>query len=267
MGDFNYTTNPKTGNGMHSITFVRKDGKTFNTWDTWYMAPKSRPFVAAPQVKTEYVDVPGADGALDYTEVLTGRPRYANRTGQWDFIIENGHKDWHALYSEILTCLHGRYIDKIILDDDPDFKWSGRLSITGQFGNKDYSSVSIQYNLDPYKYPVDSTKVSNWRWNDLFSNDILYGGFNVRGVKFHTVYNDTGYPLTATIRCTNQMKLYKINSTDELYDILDRDFDSRYSYTQLQVFDNDYDLDADNNYLIFVGNGSVKISYERGGSL
>ena len=69
MGDFHYTMLDRddgTKVGAHSITI-----NGMNTWDIWHMAPKSRPFVSPPQVKTEYVDVPGADGALDYTEVLT----------------------------------------------------------------------------------------------------------------------------------------------------------------------------------------------------
>ena len=137
MGDFNYSLN-ENGKGEHSITI-----NGMNTWETWRMAPKSRPFVSAPQVKTEYVDVPGADGSLDYTEVLTGKPRYANRTGQWDFIIENGFRNWYDLYSDILMKLHGKYFDEIVLEDEPLYKWKGRLSVTGQFGNKDLTTVRI----------------------------------------------------------------------------------------------------------------------------
>ena len=124
MGDFHYTMLDRddgTKVGAHSITI-----NGMNTWDIWHMAPKSRPFVSPPQVKTEYVDVPGADGSLDYTEVLTGRPRYANRTGQWDFIVDNGYRNWSDLYSDILMKLHGKYFDNIVLEDDPYYKWKGR---------------------------------------------------------------------------------------------------------------------------------------------
>lgn len=265
MGDFNYVMNPKTGNGMHSLTFVRKDGKTFNTWDTWHMAPKSRPFVAAPQVKTEYVDVPGADGSLDYTEVLTGRPRYANRTGQWDFIIDNGYVNWYDLYSDILAKLHGKYFDEIVLEDDPYYKWKGRLSVTGQFGNKDYSSVSIQYNLDPYKRPVDSVDMPNWKWRELFGNTIYYGSFTVNGVKTHNMINSTEGVEAATVNCTAAIKVYKCADETELNEMLKTNFDERqFTPIWLASGDNVMNLAIGNNILCFVGNGIVKFSYERG---
>lgn len=264
MGDFVYSLN-KNNKGMHSITF-----NGMNTWDMWHMAPKSRPFVVAPQVKTEYINVPGADGALDYTEVLTGKPRYANRTGQWEFLIDNFGQQWPNLYSDILAKLHGKYFNEIVLEDDPYYKWQGRLFVTGQFGNSDYSSVSIQYNLDPYKRPIDSKEMPNWKWNDLFGNTIYYGGFSVRGSKLHTIIND-GDTTYANFSSTAQIKVYRINDlsfeeNSNFYDIIAKDF-SNFEYTQLLAGNNDFEIQNGNNYLFFVGNGTIRITYERGGIL
>lgn len=258
MGDFVY-------NGEHSITFD-PEGLNINTWKSWHMAPKTRPFVVAPQVKTEYIDVPGADGSLDYTEVLTGKPRYANRTGQWDFIIDNGYKQWHELYSEILLRLHGKKM-KVILDDDPNYYWIGRFTVTGNFGNKDYSSISISYNLNPYKTPLDAQKVENWKWNDLFSNYIRFGTFTVNAFKTHTITNDEGKPTKCTINTTTMMDVYRINSDDELKDILKTNFDRAYYHPiNLLTGDNEFDLVEGKNTLIFKGYGIVKVQYA-GGSI
>lgn len=270
MGDFNYVLEPRTdeyGNiikrvGSHSITF-----NGINTWDTWHMAPKSRPFVAAPQVKTEYVDVPGADGALDYTEVLTGKPRYANRTGQWDFIIDNGYQNWYELYSSVLTKLHGRYFDEIILEDEPNYKWQGRLSVTGQFGNKDYSAITISYNLDPYKRPLDSKNVRNWLWRDLFGNTIYYGSFTVNGYKMRNIISDNEETKTCTVNCTSAMKVYKCpNGEADIQPMIENDFHG-YSVIWLGIGDNTFTLEPGNNYLFFVGHGIAKFTYERGAIL
>lgn len=258
MGDFVY-------NGEHSITFD-PDGLNINTWKSWHMAPKTRPFVVAPQVKTEYIDVPGADGSLDYTEVLTGKPRYANRTGQWDFIIDNGYRKWHELYSEILLRLHGKKM-KIILDDDPNYYWEGRLSVTGQFGNKDYSSVSIAYNLNPYKTPLDKTKVSNWQWSELFSNYIRYGTFTVNGVKTHTVTNDEGKITTCNINVTSKMEVFRASNLEELYNMLMDGFDkTEHECIKLSIGDNEFELYDGKNILVFTGYGIVKVEYA-GGSI
>lgn len=261
MGDFNYSLD-ENGKGAHSITF-----NGINTWDAWHMAPKSRPFVVAPQVKTEYVDVPGADGALDYTEALTGKPRYANRTGQWDFIIDNGYRNWYELYSEILAKLHGKYFDEIVLADEPDYKWKGRLSVTGQFGNKDYSSVSIQYNLDPYKRPLNSKEIKNWRWSELFGNTIYYGGFSVNGQKVHNIFNSNDNEVVCTATATNALKYYICeNGEKDIQPMIEAGFRG-YSEHWLATGDNDVTIAQGDNVLFFVGNAYVKFSYERGGIL
>lgn len=259
MGDFVY-------NGEHSITFD-PDGLNLNTWKTWHMAPKSRPFVVAPQVKTEYIDVPGADGALDYTEALTGKPRYANRTGQWDFIIDNGYRKWHELYSEILLRLHGKKFDKIILDDDPNYYWEGRLIVTGQFGNKDFSGITISYNLNPYKTPVDKTKVVDWKWNDLFSNYIRYGTFTVNGTKVHVVTNDEGAPTTCNVNSTTRMDVFRAANDQEWYNMIQDGFNKvNHEYETINIGDNEFTLANGKNILVFRGFGIVKVEYA-GGSI
>lgn len=270
MGDFVYK-------GEHSITFdpdgipepynKYSKGLNINTWKSWHMAPKTRPFVVAPQVKTEYIDVPGADGSLDYTEALTGKPRYANRTGQWDFIIDNGYRKWHELYSEILLRLHGKKMP-IILDDDPNYFWIGRLSVTGNFGNKDFSSVTIQYNLDPYKRPLDSATISNWKWNDLFSNYIRFGNFTVNAFKTHTITNDEGKIVKCNINTTTTIDVYRIDTNADLVLILRDNFDpTLYHPTRLTTGDNEFELLPGKNMLIFKGYGIVKVEYAGGAIL
>ena len=269
MGDFRYsmiTRDDGSRVGAHSITI-----NGLNTWKSWHMAPKSRPFVVAPKVKTEYVDVPGADGALDYTEVLTGRPRYANRTGQWDFIVDNGldYVEWCKLYSDILKKLHGKYFDTIVLEDEPEYKWQGRLSVTGQFGNKDYSSVTIQYNLDPYKRPIDSTANKNWLWKELFSNTIFYGNFSVNGFKARNLINDDVEPVTVNVEVSYQMDAIPYDGTEAaqftmLSGSFDQHIDNYSNRIHLDTGPNSIELQPGNNYFFFVGNGLVKVEQERG---
>ena len=59
----------------HSITFGDK-----NTWDDWHLIPSKRPSFNPPNVKSQYVDIPGGNGVLDLTESLTGYPLYNTRT-------------------------------------------------------------------------------------------------------------------------------------------------------------------------------------------
>lgn len=228
--------------GEHSLTISGK-----NTWTDWHMAPQSRPFVAEPPIKEEYVDVPGADGSLDYTEVLTGSPRYGMRTGTWTFIIENGWTPWYEMQSKLLNFLHGKK-HQIILDDDPDYYYTGRLTLQTKFDAKDYNQVQIKYNLEPYKYPVSSTANKEWKWNDLFGNTIYYGPFTVKKTKARTILTDTAGPIV--INCSNPLTV-KYNGVE----------------TALSTGDNTFNVGSGKNLLIFTGKGKVVIDYNVGRSL
>lgn len=273
MGDFVY-------DGSHAVTFMvakdtsgDSDGKfeaknTYNTWSDWHMAPKSRPFVAAPTVKTAYVDVPGADGSLDYTDALAGKARYANRTGSWEFIIDNGYIDWFDVYSDILQKLNGRYFDRIVLDDDPRYFWKGRLSVKGDFSPRDYNMVTIEYNLDPYKRPVNAQDVNWWRWNSLFGNIITYGPFQVNGTKARNFVNDGDTDIVANMNLTSSMDIFPYDGTTKTQsNMFSSDF-----YKDLEAWggihmsagDNEFIIKPGDNYYLFHGTGNVNVEYERG---
>ena len=136
----------------HSIIFGEK-----NTWDDWHLIPSSRPVFATPSVRTNYVEVPGADGALDLTEALVNRPLYNNREGNFEFIVYNDigtyadDKTWSEIYSEIAAYIHGKKMNSI-LEDDPGYYYHGRFFLDEWKSDPNYSTISISYVVDPYKY-------------------------------------------------------------------------------------------------------------------
>lgn len=142
----------------HSITIGTK-----NTWDDWHLIPASRPLFNPPPVKTNYIEVPGGDGILDLSIALTGRPTYGNRTGSWDFYVQNGYTDWTALYSEIMVYLHGQNF-QAILEDDPAYYYEGRFNVNQWRSEKDYSRIVIDYNVGPYKRDVAGSG-DRWLWD------------------------------------------------------------------------------------------------------
>lgn len=145
----------------HSIDFV--SGKTKrNTWDDWHLIPTSRPFIAPPAVKTSFVEIPGGNGALDLTESLAGRPLYQPRSGSWEFIAENGFMEWSDLYSAVMMYLHGRSM-RVVLEDDPAYYYTGRLSVTNWRSDKAYSAIAINYALDPFKRRFLSDSYQNMK--------------------------------------------------------------------------------------------------------
>lgn len=73
-------------NGEHSVVFGNKD-----SWKDWHLIPSSRPVFATPEVKTNFIDIPGADGGIDLSEALSGYPVYKNRNGSFKFLVDPNH--------------------------------------------------------------------------------------------------------------------------------------------------------------------------------
>nr|DAI45349.1 MAG TPA: distal tail protein [Caudoviricetes sp.] len=141
----------------HSITIGTK-----NTWDDWHLIPASRPFFTPPKVKTNTVDIPGGDGVIDLTEVLAGRPTFNNRSGSWNFYVDSDYKPWFSLYSEIMTYLHGQKM-RAVLEDDPLYYYEGRFSVNTWKTEQNWSQITINYDVEPFKYEIVGG--SAWIWD------------------------------------------------------------------------------------------------------
>ena len=149
----------------HSITFgdgtIYPDGdrtkmglaRGVNTWDDWHLIPASRPEIAPPEVFTNYADLPGAHGKIDLSEYLTGGPVYKNRTGSLEFFAANGYGFWAERYNQICNFLHGKEM-YMTLDDEPEYFYKGRFRVQGwnSDGKTNWSSISIDYELEPFKF-------------------------------------------------------------------------------------------------------------------
>ena len=131
---------------VHSVNF-----DSINTWDDWHLVPMSRPVINPPTKKTVFVDIPGADGRLDLSEVVSGGPVYNNRTGSIEFMVQNGFKPWSEMFSTVMNALHGKYMN-VSLDDDPEWHYRGLISVSKWATGDHYSTITIDYDLEPYKY-------------------------------------------------------------------------------------------------------------------
>ena len=143
-----------------------------NTWDDWKILPVERPVFSPPQQKTTYIDVPGGNGALDLSESLTGFPVYSNRSGSFKFRVMNDYGNWSDRYSEMMTYLHGRTL-YAILEDDSMWFYKGRFSVDSWDSGDTWSQITIGYNVEPYKWSVDSS-IDPWRWDPFnFNTDAM----------------------------------------------------------------------------------------------
>lgn len=167
-----------TYDGRHSITIgVDPIGKrkARNTWTDWGLIPATRPLVNMPEVKTNYLEIPGMNGSYDLTDKLHNYPTYGQRSGSWEFNIAHDRVSelfgvpedhaWHVVYENIANYLHGQGL-RCILEDDPWYYYDGRFSINAFKSSKVYSTITIDYTLEPYKWSILSTGTSeDWPWD------------------------------------------------------------------------------------------------------
>lgn len=209
--------------------------------------------IPMPEPKTNYIDIPGADGSLDLTQSLTGDVPYYMREGvQFTFDSSSGYEDWHAMSSEIANYLHGRK-RKVIIDSDPGFYYDGRLQLDSQKSNEIMNLIVITGTMDAYKYEV-ADSLGDWLWDDFdFETGIIreYGNMQVAGElnviipgrRKHVIPVITA---STVMTVSYQSKTYDLAAgVNKIYDLV---------------------LGEDENTLTFTGNGVVSIDY-RGGSL
>ena len=111
--------------------------------------------IPLPTPKTSTVDIKGADGLLDLSEVLTGDILYNNRTIKLTFEMMDD-TDYYNLISEISNYLHGKRIT-VNLTNDEDYYYVGRASISNWECVKRQGKIVIDVDCDPYKYAATET--------------------------------------------------------------------------------------------------------------
>lgn len=114
--------------------------------------------IEAPSPKTDTLEVDGMDGVLDFTEYF-GSIKYKNRKLTFEFSTIVPRSQFLSLFTTIQNSLHGKRM-KIILDDDPNYYYMGRLSCNSWKANKRIGTITIDADCDPYKYKLNETVIS-----------------------------------------------------------------------------------------------------------
>lgn len=101
------------------------------------------------QPKTNYIDIPGADGQVDLTEAL-GTVKYQMREAEFVFSTAPGHSI-EEVKKEVSNALNGVYFSKIILDKDPEWYWQGRVRVDSYGNEYPCDKITVKATLKPYK--------------------------------------------------------------------------------------------------------------------
>ena len=227
--------------GVHSVIFGSK-----HSWLDWHLVPLSKPVIPPPELVENYVDIPGANGQLDLSEVVNGFPTYKNRSGEFSFVIDPAYWFLDKAYDEIANELHGKRT-RVILTDDPNWFYEGRVSISSAEAGRDYSTISFKYNFDPFKLSVDVVPgLSGINVSGTTEVTVPIGMSPMRTVP-RIMADVTSGSMTATLKRSGE--------PDSVTDIATGSF----RYPALV-------LGPGSNKLVFSGEGTVTIEV-RGGSL
>lgn len=111
--------------------------------------------IGLPDVKTQTVSVPGADGELDLTDALTGEPVFGNRTIKLKLgFCPRGPFDFYAFAAAV----HGQR-RKLELDGRDGY-YIGRCMVGTPDTSQDRTIFDLTINADPYRLEPDETSIA-----------------------------------------------------------------------------------------------------------
>lgn len=158
---------------MYGVKFGEK-----HSYEDWGLILTSKT-INFPEPKIETVDIPGADGELDFTEALTGDVPYKNRNLTFNFSTKANMRGWQNLMSAIANYLHGKKL-KIVLDQDKQFYYYGRVELSPLNCNKSIGKITISCDAEPYKYDMLSS-LEDWVWDTFnFETGIINKVKNIK---------------------------------------------------------------------------------------
>ena len=207
--------------------------------------------IGLPATKENLIEVPGADGYLDMTDYFG--TRYENRTIKAECDVEDkSYENWAGKVSQISNYLHGKK-RKLVLDWDSGYYYEGRGTVKVSKENRPYSTVTLEFDCDPYKYELYDSS-GDWLWDPFDLDDGIireYGNLTVNGTLDLTVI---GSPMSTVPEITVSTAM-TVEYEGETYDLL-----PGLNYLP------DLEITEGEHTMIFTGNGTVSVLY-RGGSL
>lgn len=108
--------------------------------------------------KLNLIDVPGADGSVDMTELPAGRVVYKDRILTWTYALYPGD-DWHARHRKVSNALNGKRC-RIILDDDPGRYYMGRLSVKKYNTDRVLRQITVEATCSPWIFKKNPTVIT-----------------------------------------------------------------------------------------------------------
>ena len=111
--------------------------------------------IPMPEPQTNFVEIPGRDGALDLSEAF-GTVRYADRVIE---LTLYARAPFDTLVSAFSADVHGRRMN-VIFDRDPTFYYDARITIEDVERHWGYCELSLECRTKPYKLEQFETAIT-----------------------------------------------------------------------------------------------------------
>lgn len=171
--------------------------------------------------KTNFIDIKGANGSIDLTESLGVGVLYSDRIIEWTFGVYPSD-DWADKRSEVSSKLNGKRF-KIILGDDPDYYYDGRLSVMAYETDRLAHTITVQAFCKPFKLKNERThfritaKVEHQRMK-IYNGDMrLYADVNIPPDGYQVfIDNKTASNILKLEPGVNEFEIYTIAGEEEV---------------------------------------------------
>ena len=111
--------------------------------------------IPMPEPQTNFVEIPGRDGALDLSEAF-GTVRYSDRVIKLTLYTR---APFDTLISAFAADVHGRRMN-VIFDRDPGFYYDTRITIEDVERHWGYCELSLECRAKPYKMEQFETAIT-----------------------------------------------------------------------------------------------------------
>lgn len=112
--------------------------------------------------KTNYIELAGGDSVLDLTEAH-GEVKFNDRDCEFTFTMNPSgglkDEDFEAKKTEVSNALNGKRFNKITLDKDSDYYYTGRVTVNDYLSDRRLRQIVVTAKVKPYKYKQKETIV------------------------------------------------------------------------------------------------------------
>lgn len=128
-----------------------------DTLETYGLMLLANITISAPALKSTRIDIPWADGSLDYS-YFTGQPAYNDRKIKFTLFAQVADCELEEIRSRIMADFHGQIVT-LILPDHPTMYYRGTIEF-GDLSGYNSGKIPVTMIAEPWKYSVQETIVT-----------------------------------------------------------------------------------------------------------